>query len=103
MLRHLKFSLMIFLFISTVTSGIAVAASSKLTGDNVLILYKTTDDLSKKIAEYYAKKRHVPASQIIAVDIIGNPKILNRKKFEAIPQLNLSKVITGILPVVAYD
>lgn len=86
MLRHLKLSLMIFLFMSMIALGIAEAASSKLTGDNVLILYKKTDGLSKKIAEYYAKKRHVPASQIIAVDILGNPKILNRQKFKTIQQ-----------------
>lgn len=71
---------------SFLTLGTTASASSKLTGENVLVLYKTTDRLSKKIAEYYAKKRHVPASQVIGVDIIGHPKIINRQKFEAIQQ-----------------
>jgi len=81
---------MILILMSTITSGIAEAVSSKLSGDNVLVLYKSTDGLSKKIAEYYAKQRHVPASQIVAVDIIGNPKIIYRQKFAAIQQ-QLSK------------
>lgn len=86
MLIHLKFYFVLILFICSVTVGVAHAAASKLTGDNVLVLYKTTDPLSKKIAEYYATKRHVPASQIIAVDIKGNPKKINHQEFEAIQQ-----------------
>lgn len=86
MLRYLHFYLMVFLLMSAITPDVVKAASSKLTGDNVLVLYKATDELSKQIAEYYAKKRHIPTSQIIAVDIVGNPKTLSRQKFESIQQ-----------------
>lgn len=78
--------LMLLLLIFTATSGIAQAAAEKLTGENVLILYKTKDVLSKEIAEYYAEKRHVPVSQIIGLDIIGNPTQISRQEFATIQQ-----------------
>jgi len=64
-----------------------------LTGDNVLVIYKHNDTLSKKIADYYAASRHVPLLQVVPVNIIGNPDNISRDKFAEIhdqiaPHLN---------------
>ena len=62
----------------------ADANSHHLTGKNVLVLYKKVDGLSKEIAFYYAKKRHVPKSQVVAVDILGDFSTINRQKFASV-------------------
>ncbi|HEC58891.1 hypothetical protein LCGC14_0973540 [marine sediment metagenome] len=98
MLQLLKPSVIILLVSSLLISGITQAASSTLTGENVLVLYKKTDALSKKIAEYYAKKRHVPASQVMAVDIIDKSKVINRQKFASLEK-QVSKHLTKNIKV----
>jgi len=63
---------------------ISIDASAKLTADNVLVLYKASDSQSKRIAEYYSEKRHIPRSQLVAVDISGDPKKISSAKFSEI-------------------
>lgn len=58
--------------------------SPQLSGKNVLVLYKSNDNHSKQIAEYYSDKRQVPETQVIAVDIKGSPSSLNQTQFETI-------------------
>jgi len=85
-----KSCFLILLFIS----GTVIAEPSKLTGDNVLILYKKTDTQSKQVAEYYSEKRHVPESQLIAIDIKGSPEKISKEKFK---QIN-DELATHLLP-----
>ncbi len=85
--KQLSYRVFICLLLPLLLAGpIEAAASKRLTGDNVLILYKTSDTLSKRIADYYAKKRHVPKSHIVAVNIIGNPNVISQGQFETIQQ-----------------
>ena len=52
-----------------------------LTGNNVAVLYKVNDPLSKEVAEYYAEQRDIPSSQLMGVHIKGNPKKISREQF----------------------
>jgi len=83
MYLHIKSSLILLITLMSLLM-VPIGVSAKLTADNVLVLYKKSDSQSKKIAEYYSEKRHVPRSQLIAVDISGNPKKISRAKFSEI-------------------
>ncbi|MBL1319943.1 MAG: TIGR03790 family protein [Methylophaga sp.] len=61
-----------------------VQLPSKLSGQNVLVLYKEFNSFSQQIAEYYAEKRHIPSSQVVPIAIFRNPDAINQKKFESI-------------------
>ncbi len=54
-----------------------------LSGQNVVIVYKNNDALSKNIADYYAEKRNVPKKQIVGVDL-GEQQHISEQKFKAI-------------------
>ncbi len=59
----------------------------QLTGDNVLILFKQHDPLSKKIADYYAQKRAVPQSQIVSLKLpTTDHSSLSAKQFASVQQ-----------------
>ena len=82
-----KYATIIALFICLLISSSLWAigwSSPTLDGDNVLVIYKKNDVLSKKIADYYADARHVPKSQVVPVDILGNPDSISRNKFAVI-------------------
>ena len=68
----------------------------QLSAQNVLVLYKNNDSHSKKIADYYAEKRHVPTAQVVSVDIKGSPSKLNQKQFEAIVKQLKSNLTSDI-------
>jgi uncharacterized protein (TIGR03790 family) len=79
------------LALSLILSSLALAKElpeiqlpSKLSGDNVLVLYKEFNSFSQQIAEYYAEKRHIPSSQVVPVAIFRNPDAINQEKFESI-------------------
>jgi len=63
-----------------------VQLPAKLSGDNVLVLYKTFNAFSKQVADYYAEQRHIPSSQVVPVDIFRNPAQMSRASIEAIYQ-----------------
>lgn len=71
----------------------------KLSGENVLVLYKQHNALSKQIAKYYAQQRHIPSSQVIAVDIWKNPNKIDQEKFESI-YTQLSSHLTPNIKVI---
>ena len=71
------YSLLFFLSFSEVV----IAASPALTGDNVLVLYKASDEQSKQVADYYSEQRHIPKSQLVAIDIKGSPNIITSTHF----------------------
>lgn len=76
-----------------------VQLPSRLSGDNVLILYKEFNAFSKQVADYYAEQRHVPLSQIIPVTIFRSPEHISPEKFESIYQ-QLSPYLTSNIKVI---
>ncbi len=76
-----------------------VQLPSRISGDNVLILYKEFDAFSKEIADYYAEQRHIPASHIVPVTISGSPAHISREKFGAIYQ-QISPHLTAKIKVI---
>jgi uncharacterized protein (TIGR03790 family) len=69
---------------------------NKLSGSNVLVLYKQGDSQSKQIAQYYAERRHVPSSQLAAVELPFKPKQLKPEQFSAIIQQLTPKLTDNI-------
>ncbi len=61
-----------------------VQLPSKLSGHNVLLLYKEFNSFSQQIAKYYAEKRHIPSQQVVPVAIFRDPDKLSQQKFESI-------------------
>lgn len=74
------------LFFSLFTFGIANTgnAAEKLSGENVLIIYKQGDGLSQKIADYYAEQRDVPAEQKVSVTIPAQTYTLTPEQFSSL-------------------
>ncbi|RKZ79418.1 MAG: TIGR03790 family protein [Gammaproteobacteria bacterium] len=66
------------------TESPLIQLPGKISAQNVLVLYKQHNALSKQIAKYYAQQRHVPSSQVVPVDIWKSPKQINQQKFETI-------------------
>lgn len=49
---------------------------NKISGSNILILFKQNDTLSQQIAHYYKQQRHVPATQVASIVLPkDNPKL----------------------------
>jgi uncharacterized protein (TIGR03790 family) len=69
---------------------------NKISGSNVLVLYKQGDSQSKQIAQYYAEQRHVPSSQLAAVDLPFKPKQLKPEQFSTIIQQLTPKLTDDI-------
>lgn len=83
MYLHIKNSLILVITLMSLLM-VPINSSAKLSADNVLVLYKESDRQSKKIADYYSEKRHVPSSQVVAVDITGDPKKISQAKFSEV-------------------
>jgi uncharacterized protein (TIGR03790 family) len=56
---------------------------NKLSGNNVLILFKQGDPLSQKIALYYAQQRFVPSIQVASISLPPNTNHLTPEQFSA--------------------
>jgi uncharacterized protein (TIGR03790 family) len=69
---------------------------NKLNGSHVLVLYKQDDSQSKQIAQYYAEQRHVPNSQLAAIDLPFKSKQLTSEQFSAIIQQLAPKLTDNI-------
>ena len=52
--------------------GGALSARAANPGDEVIIVYNTRVPESKGVADYYAERRHVPASQIFGFALSTN-------------------------------
>ncbi|PHS30066.1 MAG: TIGR03790 family protein [Methylophaga sp.] len=94
------------LALSIVFSTLALAKTlpevqlpSKLSGHNVLVLYKEFNSFSQQIAQYYAEKRHIPSAQVVPVAIFRNPDAINQQKFESITT-QLSPHLTDNIKVI---
>jgi uncharacterized protein (TIGR03790 family) len=61
-------------------------------GDEVVIVYNTRVPESKKVADYYAKRRHVPANQIFGFGLSTNED-MSRKEFRDTLQKPLAKAL----------
>jgi uncharacterized protein (TIGR03790 family) len=74
--RNLKSGL---LFAAAIFAGAALLRADG-PGDQVIVIYNTRVPESKDIAEHYAEVRHVPAAQLLAVDLPADETI-TRKDF----------------------
>jgi uncharacterized protein (TIGR03790 family) len=87
MIYHIKWIVIFWLLLQQIVWAAnipEVQLPFQLSGQNVLVLYKQHNALSKQIAKYYAQQRHVPSSQLVPVDIWKSPKQINQQKFETI-------------------
>jgi uncharacterized protein (TIGR03790 family) len=79
-------------------SAFAENSSRRISGENVVIVYKNSDNLSKNIAYYYANKRKVPTSQIVGIDL-GEQNQINRQKFNTIKR-QVNRVLNKDIKVI---
>ena len=86
MKKAINIALLFTYLLLPLLAGAVESSYPKLSGDNVLLIYKKNDTLSKKIADYYADKRHVPDSQVVGITLLGNPDTISRDKFALIQE-----------------
>ena len=60
--------------------------TTALTAHDLAIIVNDDDPLSKKIADYYQKKRHIPAEQVIHVRFASQHAFLSADEFKKIKQ-----------------
>lgn len=61
---------------------VAIAALAAESGDSVVVVYNQNLPESRQLAEYYARRRAVPASQLFGVDV-NEAEIISRADFNA--------------------
>ena len=76
----------------------SVETPNTLSGNNVLIITKKHDALSKRIANYYAQQRHVPSEQIIELSI-PNTDIIKPTQFSVL-QKQINSALTSQIKVI---
>ncbi len=69
---------------------------NKLSGSHILVLYKQGDTVSKQIAHYYAQRRHVPNSQLAAVELPRKTNQLSPEQFATLTQQLTAKLTESI-------
>lgn len=69
---------------------------NRISGQNVLVLYKSNDILSQRTARYYAQQRQIPLSQVVSINISGNPSQISRQEFMSIYQQITPKLTANI-------
>ena len=69
---------------------------NKLSGSNVLVLFKQNDALSHKIADYYAQQRHIPVNQVTSISLPSTTNQLSPQQFSTIMQQLKSKLTPNI-------
>jgi uncharacterized protein (TIGR03790 family) len=75
-------------------------------GDEVIVVYNSTLPVSRRIAEYYAQQRHVPAAQVFGFQLSTNQDIsraefrdsLERPLAKAIDSHKLWRITSHIVP-----
>jgi len=72
--------------------GAAVAARAADSGDQVIVIYNTRVPESKTLAEYYAQKRQVPASQLFGYGL-STAEDISRAEFQDSLQRPLAKAL----------
>jgi len=60
---------------------VAASAVAADAGDSVVVVFNKNLPESKKLAEYYAEKRFVPAKQIFGVDVSASSEVMSRGEF----------------------
>ena len=87
MISHIKWIVIFWLLLQQIVWAAnipEVLLPFQLSGQNILVLYKQHNALSKQIAKYYTQQRQIPSLQIVPVDIWKNPNKINQQKFEEI-------------------
>jgi len=80
------------LILAVLVLGIAMTLRAADSGDEVIVVYNTRLPESKSVAEYYAKRRHVPASQLFGFALSTNEEI-SRPEFQDSLQKPLAKAL----------
>jgi uncharacterized protein (TIGR03790 family) len=91
--------LMIWLCTSNITNAqnlVKLDLPNKLSGSNVLIIFKQDDPLSHKIADYYAQHRHIPINQIASVSLPPSKNLLSPEQFSTVMQQLKPKLTPNI-------
>src|SRR5215472_18669902 len=63
-------------------------------GDEVIVVYNTAMPGSKSVAEYYARRRNVPANQVFGFELTTNEDV-SRAEFRDSLQRPLAKALTS--------
>ncbi len=71
------------------------AVAEGLPPDRLGILYKLRDASSMRVAQYYAAHRHVPAANLIGLDLPDRPTI-SRQELEQLRSVMLDKLPSGV-------
>lgn len=79
-------SLLMALFSNALVVTKAFAADSLLRANNVAVIVNTANPNSLAIGQYYMKARGIPSSNLIPVNIPGNPKKLTLEQFNQLKQ-----------------
>lgn len=61
--------------------GVTLVVAAADAGDSVVVVYNKNLPESKKLAEYYAEKRGVPAKQMFGVDVSASSEVMSRSEF----------------------
>ena len=78
--------------LAILTCGGALCLRAANPGDEVIVVYNTQVPESKGVADYYAERRHVPASQIFGFPLSTNEAI-SRAEFRDELQKPLAKIL----------
>lgn len=79
-----------------VISGSGMAAASVINESNTAVVINVEDSLSRKVAEYYIKKRHIPDDNIIRIKMRPGRDALSPEEFEAVKNDILKQTRDGI-------
>src|SRR5450755_4200863 len=69
------------LFVSIVLAALAAQAAPALTGNELGLIINDADPLSVLIGEYYARKRQIPAQNILRIRITNTGAVLRAEEF----------------------
>ncbi len=81
-----------YLLIATVLSGLGSVRPAAAQGNEVVVVYNTRVAESKDIADHYAAVRHVPAEQVIGLDV-PEGETMARADFRNRLQLPLTRLL----------
>ncbi len=69
--------------VAVLSLGLALPARAASAGDSVVVVYNKNLPASKQLAEHYASRRTIPASQLFGVDVDANSESITRADFRS--------------------
>lgn len=76
--------LLVLRYLSVVLITVGASSVSASMNEQLAIVVNSADPQSRLIADYYQKKRNIPAENIIVVDFQSNEKALSKEEFQRI-------------------